>query len=1420
MHAKTDHHNHAGYAGNAPANEPVLPVLVYWQALSGQDDQQGFAPHDDGWLTVTSQEHTFDAALRAACRVYPGHDLIMLRGDTALPEQFLQRLVLWRRQMPDTDAITVLSNAHAAFNPFGMAGYLPEPPADAGLDALVANTSLKRCYGVSRWPQHLLWLSASAAARLSESNRTLSDTLPERVGVRMLVADDMFARCASRGLFEPEPDYDWDLPPAFPAEYRQQVLQQLIADEIWQLPRIQPLRKPVILHITHSWGGGVARWVEDYCRHDEHHTHLVLQSRGFWKNKQYGTQLTLHQLQPDGPQLSEWWLTPGIFSTEIRNPQYQEILDDIQRCYRVSRVLVSSLIGHSLDALRCPLPTIQVLHDYYPAWPLLSVAPGGNDPERIDLARSLNETPPDQHEFADRDSRDWQVLTRSWMYHLRHPRVRMVAPTDAARRQLQAICPDAQRANISIIGHGLRDWQEGLSADIQSPPTGQDRPLRALVLGRLQQGKGRDLLLGALPNLNSRVHITALGCGKEGRVLLGHSNVDVIMQYDWHKLPALIGRIQPDVALLLSTVPETFSYTLSELQALNVPVIATRNGSFAERIEHGVTGLLVEPDSKALAELLSSLADNAIVLDQLRQRVQSLRPDDMQQMLSAYEQVWDSIDAPARPLTAALSKNDAASAQILNQTRLSEWRGRALRNTTDKLQNAYQEMSARLKQMRAQNRELNHTRDERNQLRQAMNHLTARVQQTLQQLQNKEQQLRQTQQHLDHLEQRLDNIINSRSWKLTKPLRLVSRFAYNFKLYRAYNPLRWPGLWRKLRQRWLRGGLGGALRSLQEVPEAPASEQYSNQQTLRTPIDWPTSGEQAGALIEPHTHIVLLEQQQLLPLAALLHQLQDVLDGQYAQLHLLHNALPQDVEDYLEECSGLHFYGSAKQLSKALQQAYENGEINQLLLVQGSIDSSTHSLKNLLDTGRQRPDAMLISALHANPNDPALHPLEAYSRSTARIDPALVLLRDSGVDGLLQSGFPKKSLSEALPGIAELVQDCQGLVWQQNNARYQLLSQPPEAVELALSADSARPAILVVDAWVPAPDKDSGSLRMTNLMRLLVDMGWHVVFCPLNKRHEGRYTENLQSLGVEVWYHPYLGSFSDFLQNNGQSFRSVILSRHQVAGELLKMVRRYCPGAQVIFDTVDLHYLREQREAELQESLQLSRIAEQTKRTELALIHKADLTLVVSSAEQELLADEAPGQRVEVLSNIHITHGRRGEFEEREDLLFVGGFQHPPNVDAVQWLCTSIWPLLAERLPDAKLHIIGSKMTDAIQAFASKRVLIHGYVEDLDTFHDHCRVSLAPLRYGAGVKGKINSAMSYGLPVVATTTAVEGMNLEDEQHVLIGDRSESFAAAVTRLYNDRELWYRLSDAGLENVSEHFSIEAAKKQLESILPKPK
>ncbi|WP_372361166.1 glycosyltransferase [Xanthomonas sp. NCPPB 1325] len=363
--------------------------------------------------------------------------------------------------------------------------------------------------------------------------------------------------------------------------------------------------------------------------------------------------------------------------------------------------------------------------------------------------------------------------------------------------------------------------------------------------------------------------------------------------------------------------------------------------------------------------------------------------------------------------------------------------------------------------------------------------------------------------------------------------------------------------------------------------------------------------------------------------------------------------------------------------------------------------------------------------------------------------------------------------------------------------------------------------VLILDECVPQPDRDSGSLRQFNLIRLLCEEGAHVVFVPTRREHAGRHTQALQQLGVEVWYAPFLEGIGSWLRTHGSRFAVVLLVRHHVAHACLPLLKQYAPQARTLFDTVDLHYLRERRGAELAGDANLLRSAERTRVRELEIMAATDVTLLVSAAEQAQLRADAPQIRTALLSNLHDVAGSGHRFEQRRDLVFVGGFRHAPNVDAVQWFISAIFPQVRAQLPGVVFHCIGADLPEALKLLADEcpGVQLHGHVPDLVPFMDSARLSVAPLRFGAGVKGKINLSMAHGQPVVGTTCAVEGMHLRDGEDVCVADDADAFASAIVRLYQDAALWQRLADNGLRNVARHFSLEAARDTVRALFIAP-
>ncbi|MGH8038490.1 MAG: glycosyltransferase [Stenotrophomonas sp.] len=359
--------------------------------------------------------------------------------------------------------------------------------------------------------------------------------------------------------------------------------------------------------------------------------------------------------------------------------------------------------------------------------------------------------------------------------------------------------------------------------------------------------------------------------------------------------------------------------------------------------------------------------------------------------------------------------------------------------------------------------------------------------------------------------------------------------------------------------------------------------------------------------------------------------------------------------------------------------------------------------------------------------------------------------------------------------------------------------------------------VLILDEVVPQPDRDSGSLRQYNLIRMLIEAGAHVVFVPTRREHAGAPTEALQRLGVEVWYAPFLEGIGPWLREHGPRFAVVMMVRHHVASECLPLLRSYAPAARRVFDTVDLHYLRERRGAELAGDAGLLRNAQRTRTRELAVMAASDVTVLVSDAERTQLQVDAPDVHVELISNLHEVAGGGAPWDQRRDLVFVGGFRHPPNVDAMHWFIGEVFARIRAQLPDIRFHCIGADVPQALHDLAAGQpgVLIHGFVPVVTGYMDEVRIAVAPLRFGAGVKGKVNLSMAHGQPVVATTCAVEGMHLRDGEDVLVADDADAFADGVVRLYRDEALWQRLSAAGLRNVADHFSLDAARETVRRV-----
>jgi GT2 family glycosyltransferase/glycosyltransferase involved in cell wall biosynthesis len=380
----------------------------------------------------------------------------------------------------------------------------------------------------------------------------------------------------------------------------------------------------------------------------------------------------------------------------------------------------------------------------------------------------------------------------------------------------------------------------------------------------------------------------------------------------------------------------------------------------------------------------------------------------------------------------------------------------------------------------------------------------------------------------------------------------------------------------------------------------------------------------------------------------------------------------------------------------------------------------------------------------------------------------------------------------------------------------ELVTKPANGDVAFLSqAPPGRKNILVIDHHVPIPDKDSGSLRMFQILKLLHQLGHRITFVPDNLSDVPHYGDKLRRRGIKVVHRPYVRKVRDYLISHGSEFDVVILSRCDFARKHIADVRLHAPQSRIIFDTVDLHSLREQREAQLTTDPEAREKARQKEEVEYDLIAQADETWVTSSVEQKLLQEKWPEKSIQLVSNIVDIPGSSTPFELRRDFLFIGGFQHTPNTDAVLFFLKKIYPTVKDRLRDAKFYVIGDKPPPEVVALADENIVITGLQRDVRPFFESVRLSVAPLRFGAGVKGKINQSMAWGVPVVATSVAVEGMELAFGEDILVADEPEEFAQALVTLYESHELWNRLSQNGIEKTRLLYSAEVARERLERL-----
>lgn len=375
-----------------------------------------------------------------------------------------------------------------------------------------------------------------------------------------------------------------------------------------------------------------------------------------------------------------------------------------------------------------------------------------------------------------------------------------------------------------------------------------------------------------------------------------------------------------------------------------------------------------------------------------------------------------------------------------------------------------------------------------------------------------------------------------------------------------------------------------------------------------------------------------------------------------------------------------------------------------------------------------------------------------------------------------------------------------------------LQRQPKGDVEesLLLHANPDLPSILVIDDQIPDPTRHAGALTISSYIQLLRKIGWRVTYAPFDGITDCQNSKFLESLGIELVRKPV--SIKGWLEINGKNLEYVWVNRPDIASEVVPIIRK-TTAAKIVYYTHDLHHLRLQREAEVTNNSALHKRAEEVFATERIIIQNVDKVISPSLDEAALIKSLLHTAIVDAIppyfySKSEIFARSKEAIEQTSDILFVGGFPHTPNVDAALFLVNEVMPLIWNVRPEVKLLLVGYNPPPEILELANSRVLVTGQVPDLAPWMSRARFMLAPLRYGAGVKGKIVEAMRFGLPVVTTPIGAEGLDIDPGRHALIGSDASQMAHAALSLLTDATLCESLSLAGAQLIGNTLSRDAA------------
>ena len=1390
----------------------------------------------------------FVTTCNCAMQLHSDRDIVLLNSDTVVADGWLDRMVACAATSPQIASVTPFSNnaTLCSYPRLAVSNELAPAQTLGELDAIFASVNAGRNVEI---PTGVGFCMLMKRAAIDATGIFDVDAFGRGYGEE----NDWCMRATAQGFthllcgdvfvyHKGEVSFGGDAAPGkqqaqavidrrYPG-YREQIARHLEDDPARilrrrvDLARLAASKRPRVLFLTHNWGGGTEKHVHDLAR-------LLADS------------LEILVLKPhDEQSLSLQWLRDGEeFEAFFEDRKDPSALLQLLRALGIARVHLHHV--HGLPAYVLALHTALgvpldiTLHDYFSLTQQYHLGLGGVLEPTTGAAAN-----------------DWGLNAEQWrgrMETLLKSAARVIAPSHDLAARMREHLPNIE---IQVRAHP------------ELMPEAQVVPNKVLLLGGLTVEKGlRVLEACALDARERNLPLFFKLIGHTAEPIARFPDVPLFIggTYREADLEQLIALEKADAFLFTSQIPESYSYTLTAALRSNLPIVASALGAFSERLKGN-------PQARTVAWNAEARVWNDALLAAIGEGQAAPKGDaDAGQFEQDYASWYRATQSMAN-LPASVASNIAArtwyapkiqrprkeySLQQLFDIGVDCGHSPSLNELRRRIAIADGQIAVADAQIAEGHHRIESLGHELGQLRTNFGAMQGRLEA-----------------ERDQARTAFDSVISSTSWRATRPLRSAVGWARD----KRASVTELGGAMRRLPMDFAiakqilmtegAGALASRIRARfpQRGMQLPMVATGYGIESAIMPLAIESSATPKYSLIIP------VFDQHLLTFTCL-KSIAETCNGLAIEVLIIDDCSPQPADEALRAVSGIKLIRNASNLgflaSCNLGATHARGEFvvilnNDLILTGDWLQKMAAVYEQFPDTGLVGakliyPDGRLQeaggivwrdgSAWNVGRGDDPGKPEYNFVREVDYCSGACLLIKRDFWNAL--GGFDityvpayyedtdlafrvraagRRVFYQPLAVVVHFEGKSSGTDVTKGIKRHQLINQKSFAVrwEKVLASHRSNGTsphlernrythrrMLVIDACLLTPDQDAGSLRMFEMLGLMRAMGFHVTFVAANLEYRLPYVADIQAIGVEVLHHPYVSSIVRYIEQHGGDYDIVMLSRESVASQYLEVVKHHATRARVIFDTVDLHFLRAERQAALANDGTLRAAARHTRERELKLVNAADLTLVVSPIERDLLQQLAPRADVKIVSTIHASMPGPKNFAERDGILFIGGFRHPPNLDAVIWYVEKVLPVLRVKHPGLITTVIGSNAPPALQRFAAPDFVIAGFVADVAPHYNAARLSISPLRYGAGVKGKINLAMQYGVPVVATTISVEGMHLCHEENVLVADAPEAFADAVIRLHTDEALWNRLRQEGLDNIEEWFSRKAARQALETV-----